>query len=51
MEDACNTMEHQVCVDICKYNYDKHEIISACVSTFDAITEKIRQIDKQEVTK
>lgn len=43
MEDACKTPLRPQREAICRYNYRQQEIAEACVDTYDAVTEQIRQ--------
>jgi hypothetical protein len=42
MEDACRTEHYESRKRICEHNYKQHEIVEACISTYDAATEQIR---------
>lgn len=43
MEDACRTEHYESRKKICDHNYDRAEIVNACLLTYDAITERIRE--------
>lgn len=52
MEDACGTEHYESRKKICEHNYDRTEIVNACLLTYDAITkEKIGTLDKEPVLK
>jgi hypothetical protein len=42
MEDACRTRDYESRKRICEHNYQKPEIVQACIDTYDATTEQIR---------
>lgn len=44
IEDACRTKHYESRKRICEHNYQKPEIVEACIDTYDAITEQIRRI-------
>lgn len=43
MEDACRTEHYDSRKKICANNYEREEVINACVHTYDAITEILRR--------
>lgn len=43
MEDACRSSHKPSRIKICEFHYLKSEIVEACVDTYDAVTEQIRQ--------
>jgi len=50
MEDACRTEHYESRKRICDHNYDRTEIVNACLLTFDAITkEKRATLDEEPV--
>lgn len=50
MEDACRTEHYESRKKICEHNYDRTEIVNACLLTYDTITkEKIGTLDEEPV--
>jgi hypothetical protein len=50
MEDACRTDHYESRKKICEHNYDRPEIVNACLLAYDAITkEKSRILDEEPV--
>ena len=47
MEDACRTEHYESRKKICEHNYDRAEIVNACLLTYDAITEHIREVQNK----
>jgi hypothetical protein len=45
MEDACRTEHRESREKICKKNYNRPEIINACMLTYDGISEQIKKAE------
>ena len=47
MEDACRRDHYESRKTICESNYDRPEIINACILTYDAVSELIRSAQEE----